>query len=124
MAPEVALSMKYGLPADIYSFAYVLWELTTLETPFQGFKREQHAKAILVNNVRPTVDYRCGSSRVQQLITVGWNRSPLPRPELVEILTVLKSETDRQLSPDYKATKTRSRSRLGRAVSLEIDVAA
>lgn len=60
MAPEVALSKKYGLPADIYSFAYILWELTTLETPFEGFTREQHAKAILVDNVRPKVDSCCG----------------------------------------------------------------
>jgi serine/threonine protein kinase len=117
MAPEVALSKKYGLPADIYSFAYILWELTTLETPFEGFTREQHAKAILIDNIRPKVDSCCGSSRVQQLITDGWDRSPWSRPQVVEILSVLKSETARKLHSDYKATKIASRFGLGRAIS-------
>lgn len=113
MAPEVALSKKYGFPADIYSLAYVLWELTTLETPFQGVTREQHAKYILVENVRPKVDSRCGSPSVQQLIIDGWDRSPWSRPGLNEFLSVLKSETARKLGPDNKATKNTSLIRLG-----------
>jgi serine/threonine protein kinase len=100
MAPEVALSKRYGFPADIYSLAYVIWELGTLETPFEGITPEQHSKFIFVDNVRPKLDNRCGSSRLRQLISAGWNRSPRLRPGIVEILSVLKSETVRKLGPD------------------------
>ena len=117
MAPEVALYKKYGFPADIYSLAYVLWELTTLETPFQGVTRKQHAKYILVENVRPKVDSRCGSPHIQQLIIDGWARSPRLRPTLNEFLSVLKSETAHKLGPDNKDTKTTSLTCLGRANS-------
>jgi serine/threonine protein kinase len=106
MAPEVALSKRYGFPADIYSFAYVIWELATLETPFEGVTLEQHSKYIFVDNIRPELDIRCGSSRVRKLISAGWDRSPRLRPGIVKILSVLKSETARKLGPDRTPQNT------------------
>lgn len=37
MAPEIILCQPSGLPGDIYSFAVILWELATLERPYDAF---------------------------------------------------------------------------------------
>lgn len=105
MAPEVAMSRDYGLPADIYSFAYVLWELATLKLPFEGMTREKHTRKILVDDARPRVDNRCGSTRMQQLITECWDRSPKSRPSPLEILMVLNVETNRKLGDASQETR-------------------
>jgi len=106
MSPEVAMSRNYGLEADIYSFAYVLWELATLKVPFEGLTREKHTRKILVDDARPRVDGRCGSGRIQQLITDCWGRSPNSRPSPLAILMVLNVETKRKLGGAYQETKT------------------
>lgn len=97
---------KYGLPADIYSLDYVLWELTAIKTPFLGVTHKQHVNYILVKNVWPKVDSHCGSPHVQQLIIDGWDQSPWSWPGLNKFLKVLKSETAHKLSHEYKAKKT------------------
>lgn len=105
MAPEVALSKHYSFSVDIYALSYILWELATLQTPFEGFSRERHAKMVLIKDVRPKVDAYCGSSRIQQLITDGWDRDPSRRPGLLEIQRVLLTETSRKLdAPNYAET--------------------
>ena len=100
MSPENALSQDYGLEADVYSFAYILWELATLKVPFEGYTREKHARKILVDDGRPRVDNRCGSTRMQQLIIQCWDRSPKSRPSFAKISAVLQIETNRKLETE------------------------
>lgn len=38
MAPEILLLQGYNLKADVYSFALVLWEMLSAQTPFAGIK--------------------------------------------------------------------------------------
>ena len=40
MAPEVAGVRPYNLSVDAYSFGILLWELSALEKPFDGFTGE------------------------------------------------------------------------------------
>merc|ERR1712183_1116963 len=37
MAPEVAKEQPYNTSVDVYSFAILLWQICTLETPFNDF---------------------------------------------------------------------------------------
>ena len=97
MSPEVALGKDYGLKADVYSFAYVLWQLATLKIPFEGITPGMHARKVLIDNARPKVDNQCGSTRTRQLIIECWDRSPESRPSFEEILKVLQFETSKQL---------------------------
>lgn len=122
MAPEVALCKDYGLEADIYSFAYVMWELATLKIPFDGITREKHTRKILVDDARPRVDNRCGSARIQQLITDCWSRSPKSRPAPLEILRVLNVETNKRLG-EAKTVETRARRRVSPIVRAKLPLA-
>lgn len=97
MAPENWMGKSYGVEVDIYSFAYVLWELATLKVPFEGYTREKHTRKIFVDDTRPRVDYRCGSTRMQQLISSCWDRSPKSRPSALQIFMTLNVETNRKL---------------------------
>ena len=40
MAPEVAGVRPYNLSVDAYSFGILLWEMSALEKPFDGFTGE------------------------------------------------------------------------------------
>lgn len=45
MAPEVACSSTLKMPADIYSFAVILWELLTLEDVVKGWQDASNGAA-------------------------------------------------------------------------------
>ncbi len=54
MAPEVALCMKYGLSADVFSYSILLWEIISLKVPFAGFDvSEVFPTFVLLCNVFP-----------------------------------------------------------------------
>ncbi|KAK8843221.1 hypothetical protein M9Y10_025072 [Tritrichomonas musculus] len=38
MAPEILLNENYSTASDVYAFAFVLYELFTLESPYEGFR--------------------------------------------------------------------------------------
>jgi serine/threonine protein kinase len=91
MAPETYLAQGYGLPADVYSFALVWWELATLKQPFHD-KMEDHERLFIKGDLRPKVDYLIGSRRMQDTIMEAWSRSPELRPTISTILTILNDE--------------------------------
>jgi len=41
MAKEVFIGQPYGLPADVYSFALVLYEVASLEQPFMEMSLDE-----------------------------------------------------------------------------------
>mmetsp|Transcript_22856 Transcript_22856/g.34660 ORF Transcript_22856/g.34660 Transcript_22856/m.34660 type:complete len:367 (+) Transcript_22856:145-1245(+) len=41
MSPECAMSRKYGMASDVYSFTLLLWEILTLEVPFREMSRAE-----------------------------------------------------------------------------------
>lgn len=52
MAPEVCLSLPYGLKADVFGFGLLLWHLITLDIPFgERISPDQHFKRVV--KVRP-----------------------------------------------------------------------
>jgi serine/threonine protein kinase len=90
MAPEVTQSRAYGLPADVYSFAIMLWELLMLEIPFEGMSREELEYAVVNENARPVIEKSVGSRALQNMITSAWDASPESRPTFTSIREVLE----------------------------------
>lgn len=115
MSPECYQGKKYGLPTDVYSFGLLLWEILTLENPFEDYLSYQ-LEAQKTNGVRPHLSSRrCGSIGIQQLMRRCWDQDPAFRPTFTEILreieaAILTDEEDSVATSDtfasWSAAKT------------------
>ena len=105
MAPEVLLysssssdndnTTTYGPPADVYSYAIILWELVTQECPFESSVCSrsrndplQVALAVIQRDVRPVVP-RWVCEQYRNVILGCWKRDAAKRMSLEEVLGVL-----------------------------------
>ncbi|KAL7526229.1 hypothetical protein ACHAXR_001380, partial [Thalassiosira sp. AJA248-18] len=55
MAPEVCFSDPYNTKADVYSFGMLLYQVSSLVTPFDGFGMGKHEREVLRGGFRPDV---------------------------------------------------------------------
>uniref|UniRef100_A0A7S2L3E6 Protein kinase domain-containing protein n=1 Tax=Leptocylindrus danicus TaxID=163516 RepID=A0A7S2L3E6_9STRA len=88
----------YGPPADVYSFAIILWELVTQECPFESCVSSRNdplqvALAVIQRDVRPVVP-RWVCERYRDVILRCWRRDPSRRMRLEDVLTVLGNLTE------------------------------
>ncbi len=90
MSPEVYNGTIYGLPADVYSFSIMLWELLSLDIPFFGFSTRKFAKKVIVKKHRPII-FRTWPKELRTLLCLGWSHDPSRRPRMNEIYQTLGS---------------------------------
>jgi serine/threonine protein kinase len=86
-------SSSYGLPADVYSFAVVLWEVSTrtLQKPYALIRDLDAAKRSIVKmRYRPPI-HQVSNRRLQTLIKSGWDPNPKLRPTFSRIVSELES---------------------------------
>eukprot|EP00540_Astrosyne_radiata_P006903 CAMPEP_0116838156 /NCGR_PEP_ID=MMETSP0418-20121206/9055_1 /TAXON_ID=1158023 /ORGANISM="Astrosyne radiata, Strain 13vi08-1A" /LENGTH=466 /DNA_ID=CAMNT_0004468125 /DNA_START=114 /DNA_END=1514 /DNA_ORIENTATION=- len=91
MAPEVALSETYNLSADVYSFGLLLWQVCSLELPYDGMSRADHSKYVVKGEERPVLD-PSWSTPVRILMKRAWEPDPTLRPTMDSIYKILKRE--------------------------------
>jgi serine/threonine protein kinase len=89
MAPEVYSSDLYGLPADVYSFTVLFWQLLSLQLPFKGLSLEVYAHKVYVKKYRPAVK-RNWSKKLKKIIVKGWDHNPSRRPKMNDFLLTLE----------------------------------
>ncbi len=83
MSPEVySEDGVYGLPADVYSFSVILWEMLSLQTPYEGLSPEAHAIQTYVKKSRPKLRNRKWPEDVKKMIKEGWHHKPSQRPQI------------------------------------------
>jgi len=98
-APEILSKQKYGPPADVYSFAIILWEMSTRATPYPGLTAFQVILQVSNDNMRPIIPLNVPSPWAH-LIRRCWISFPDQRPSFVEVhqcleLMQLPSDGDR-----------------------------
>lgn len=91
MAPEVARSEPYNLTADVYSFGLLLWQICSLELPYDGMNRQDHAELVVHGNERPILD-SSWSTPLRILMKRSWEPDPLVRPSMDSIYKILRRE--------------------------------
>lgn len=91
MAPEVARSEPYNLTADVYSFGLLLWQVCSLELPYDGMNRQDHSELVVYGNERPQLD-ASWSTPLRILIKRAWEPDPSVRPSMESIYKILKRE--------------------------------
>ena len=95
MAPEVALSQSYGLPADVYSFGIFLFECCTLIKPFDGMTSSEHAERVAQAGGRPEFRMSCVTPKsIQKIVKSCWAQSPRARPDFVRVVNLIQRELD------------------------------
>jgi len=91
MAPEVARSEPYNLSADVYSFGLLLWQICSLDLPYDGMNRQDHAELVVHGHERPQLD-SSWSTPLRILMKRSWEPDPLVRPSMDSIYKILRRE--------------------------------
>ena len=89
MAPEVYNGDAYGLPADVFSFAVVFWQVLSCHIPFKGFAPEVHVNMVYVMKRRPALKMKW-PRKLKKIIVRGWEHNPSRRPKMIEYLHTIE----------------------------------
>jgi serine/threonine protein kinase len=98
MAPEVAVKAPYNLKADVYSWSVVLWEMLSLENPYQSLPRERFLTLVCQRGKRLKLDH-AWPKPVRDLISRSWANPISTRPTIQEVyaeLEFIQEETTRK----------------------------
>ncbi|CAN1190653.1 Serine/threonine/tyrosine-protein kinase HT1 [Linum perenne] len=101
MAPEVfsreslqvGTKKHYDHKVDVYSFAIILWELLTNESPYKGRNILAIAYAAVAKKERPSLENL--PNDIVPLLQSCWSDNPSLRPEFTEITTHLEMVLDK-----------------------------
>jgi len=89
MAPENALETGYSLPADVYSFGILMWEICALNKPFTSIKTaEEFETLVCIEGKRPTVSPRWPQP-IKKLMKDCWSSDPAARPLMSDVVATL-----------------------------------
>lgn len=92
MSPEVARYLPYNLSADIYSFGVLLWQLYSMEMPFETMSRSAHSHLVVYGGERPRISTAWPES-LANLMMACWEEAPYKRPTMSQVTRALANET-------------------------------
>ena len=81
-APEVLCQAPVTVAADVYAYGVVLWEMLTLQRPFEGMSRSEHFESVIMDSQRPPL-LPIIPKQVQTLIEKCWD--PHLRPTMKKV---------------------------------------
>jgi serine/threonine protein kinase len=93
MAPEVLSDSIYSLPADVYSFGIVLWEIISRERPYKDLNPTVIPYQVLNIGKRPGMEFvkkNC-PEELKKLVTLCWAQNPSDRPTFQQIVELLNT---------------------------------
>ena len=82
VAPEVLCQAPVTVAADVYAYGVVLWEILSLERPFDRLSRSDHFEKVVMNGERPPMSPTIPKT-VQTLIEKCWD--PYLRPTMKKV---------------------------------------
>ena len=99
MSPEVGLGQPYNETCDVFSFAILLWEIFSLETPYgkKVFSSPSHfQKHVWIKGKRPSDQRRAflpwWSSTIDRLLEDCWSNNVEDRYSMEKVEAILSKE--------------------------------
>jgi serine/threonine protein kinase len=90
MSPEVGIGLGYSLPADVYSFGVLLWEVCALKKPFGHIKTlEEFEESVFVKGDQPPRGNRWPKI-IKDLIRRCWSVTPRKRSTMLDVRLALQ----------------------------------
>lgn len=97
MAPEVANGAPYNELCDVYSFSLLLWELLSLQKPYQHLSSASMRHRVWrpyleeeeVPAERPRIHWSTWPLAIQDLLQKGWSPTQKVRPSMNTVTLVL-----------------------------------
>ena len=99
MAPEVLRGKPYTPASDIYSFAMIMWELTSLVPPFDDRAHDFHLSLSICKGERPEIIDGTPQCYIN-LMKKCWDLDPLKRPTASELNFIIKNWLDYSIRYD------------------------
>lgn len=91
MAPEVYKGLPYKETCDTYSFCLLVWEMLTLEKPYDNMGTlRQVTERIFTQHQRPRIP-RAWPAALRRMLHQGWGPSATERSDMGTIVRVLYS---------------------------------
>uniref|UniRef100_A0A7N0UBW3 non-specific serine/threonine protein kinase n=1 Tax=Kalanchoe fedtschenkoi TaxID=63787 RepID=A0A7N0UBW3_KALFE len=88
MAPEVLRDEQSDEKSDVYSFGIILWELITMQKPWNNLNSAQVVAAVAFKGKRPEIP-REVNPRVAAIIEACWANEPWKRPSFSAVMDLL-----------------------------------
>ena len=91
MSPEVLSCKPHGLPADVFGFTLVAWEMIHLEKPFKSLNVcnvGRHKRQMLLWKKRPKIAENIPKP-IADCLRSGWSHNPAERQKMCDINSFL-----------------------------------
>jgi len=90
MAPEVALAKPYSHKAEVFSFGTLLWQIASHENPFADCDVSGFFRRVCTLHERPKIPKRF-PPELAELLTRCWKTDQAERPEMAEVIVILRN---------------------------------
>ncbi|RGB43229.1 kinase-like domain-containing protein, partial [Rhizophagus diaphanus] len=79
IAPEVITGKGYTFASDIYSFAMLMWEISSGKPPFINYEHDRNLAVDIINGLRPKI-VSGTPLKYANLMKKCWDAYPVRRP--------------------------------------------
>lgn len=120
------MSKYYGLPADVYSFAIMFWEVMSNNNAYNFLTFEKHFEMVVTRRKRPNLkkmirhkDVLPEGSEIYKLVEDCWAHKPEQRPTIGSICDILAEEV-KEISENESGSFIRAMDRTRHLVAQSI----
>jgi len=99
LAPEILRGQPNGMPADVYAYGIILWEIYSRLHPYSGYLRMLDMEDAIATGKRPEIKEDEVNKAYSALIKRCWHDDPAQRPTFEAVATVFLTRIIEEMHP-------------------------